>query len=103
MYILYSAAAAMALVLSAPWWAWRMLRSGKYRAGIAERLGRVPARLLHRPSKNKCCVWIHAVSVGEVLAMSGVIVQLGARLADRRIVVSTTTLAAQTLARQRFG
>src|SRR5690349_119598 len=45
MYVFYSLLLACAALLSLPWWAIQMLRLGKYRSGLAERLGRVPARL----------------------------------------------------------
>src|SRR5204862_7284626 len=44
-----------------------------------------------------------AVSVGEVLAVNGLIEQLRTQFADNRVVVSTTTDTGQKLARQRFG
>src|SRR4051812_16899372 len=105
MIFLYSAVLAVALLLSLPYWAFQMLRRGKYRAGLAERLGRVPARLLGDPASNRVtpAIWVHAVSVGEVLAVSGVIQQLRSRFPDHRIVVSTTTATGQKLARERFG
>lgn len=78
-----------------------MLRHGKYRTGWRERLGRVPGRLLRNTAEET--IWIHAVSVGEVLAVSGVIEALKAQLPGWRIVVSTTTDTGQRLARQRFG
>jgi 3-deoxy-D-manno-octulosonic-acid transferase len=105
MYGFYSIALALAVLLSSPWWLLKMLRHGKYRAGIRERLGRVPARL--RPpidiERSDGCIWIHAVSVGEVLACSGVITRLRERYPERRILISTTTATGQVLARQRFG
>ena len=39
MYSLYSILLLVALVVSAPWWLLEMLRHGKYRAGLSERLG----------------------------------------------------------------
>lgn len=101
MYLLYSALAAVALLLSSPVWLLRVLRHGKYRAGLGERFGRVPRRLRlhqHRPT-----IWVHAVSVGEVLAVSGLISELQQRVPSHRIVVSTTTATGQKLARDRFG
>jgi 3-deoxy-D-manno-octulosonic-acid transferase len=78
-----------------------MLRHGKYRTGLSERLGTVPKRLLsNRPADN---IWIHAVSVGEVSAVSRVVDELKATLPGWRIVVSTTTDTGQMLARERFG
>lgn len=97
MHILYSAVLGLSVLLTSPWWLWRMLRSGKYRAGLWERLGRVPARL----GRSGGAVWVHAVSVGEVLAMSTTIARL--RDEGHRVLVSTTTDTGQKLARERFG
>jgi 3-deoxy-D-manno-octulosonic-acid transferase len=100
-YSLYSILLLLALVVSAPWWLLEMLRHGKYRAGLGERLGKVPDRLRHPAAANT--IWIHAVSVGEVLAISRVIGELRSQLPAWRIVVSTTTDTGQKLARERFG
>jgi 3-deoxy-D-manno-octulosonic-acid transferase len=100
-YSLYSILLLLALVVSAPWWLLEMLRHGKYRAGLGERLGKVPDRLRHPAAANT--IWIHAVSVGEVLAISRVIDELRSQLPAWRIVVSTTTDTGQKLARERFG
>lgn len=100
MYLLYSAVLLLALLVSSPWWLLEMLRHGKYRAGWRERLGTVPDRLLaERPVD---AIWIHAVSVGEVLAISRVVEELKTHLPSWRIV-PTTTDTGQKLARERFG
>ena len=101
MYFAYSLLLMLALVLTTPWWLSEMVRHGKYRAGLRERLGIVPHRLFDRVAPDT--IWIHAVSVGEVLAVSQMVDELKARLPGWRMVVSTTTDAGQTLARQRFG
>ena len=101
MYSLYSLLLFVALIVSTPWWLLQMWRHGKYRTGWSERLGRVPDRLLRRPGEQT--IWIHAVSVGEVLAVTHIIEQLKRQLPRWRIVVSTTTDTGQKLARQRFG
>ena len=101
MYSLYSILLLLALLVSAPWWLLEMLRHGKYRAGLGERLGKVPDRLRNPVAANT--IWIHAVSVGEVLAISRVIGELRSQLPAWRIVVSTTTDTGQKLARERFG
>lgn len=101
MYILYSALAGVALLLSSPVWLFRLLRYSKYRAGFGERLGRVPERL--RDSQQRPSIWVHAVSVGEVLAVSELISELQLRVPQYRIAVSTTTATGQKLARDRFG
>ena len=101
MYSLYSLLLFLALIVSTPWWLLQMLRHRKYRTGWGERLGTVPDRLFNQVAVNT--IWIHAVSVGEVLAISPVVEELKLRLPDWRIVVSTTTDTGQKLARQRFG
>lgn len=97
MYLLYSALLAASLVVSLPYWV--LKGHGKYREGLGERLGKVPSRLQKRPEP---ALWIHAVSVGEVLAVGQLVEELR-RLSQHRVVVSTTTATAQKLARERFG
>jgi 3-deoxy-D-manno-octulosonic-acid transferase len=97
---LYNLALLAALLLGAPWWLWRMATKQKYREGLLERLGRVRLGLtqLDRP-----IIWVHAVSVGEVLAVSRLVKTLDTALPEYLIVVSTTTRTGQALARGRFG
>ncbi len=102
MLIGYSLALLLALVLGAPWWLLRMATSGKYREGLGERLGLVPTRV-RRWLNGAPVIWIHAVSVGEVLAASRLIEELTQRLPEWQIVLSTTTRTGQKLARERFG
>lgn len=101
MYLLYSALLAAGLVFSLPYWIYQMLRHGKYRAGFNQRLGAVPPTL--QAASTQATIWFHAVSVGEVLAISGLVEHLRKRWPDRRVVVSTTTDTGQRLARTRFG
>jgi len=101
MYLLYSALLAAAMVLAMPFWLWQILRHGKYRTGFNERWGKVPPRILKEPVEP--VIWIHAVSVGEVLAISGLVEKLREQFVGYRVVVSTTTDTGQKLARQRFG
>ncbi|MBZ5647873.1 MAG: 3-deoxy-D-manno-octulosonic acid transferase [Acidobacteriia bacterium] len=101
MHLLYSAGLSLALFLTLPYWLVKMLTMAKYRAGLAERLGRVPERILRKPAEG--CIWVHAVSVGEVLAIGSLVAELTARHLERRVLISTTTLAGQKLARDRYG
>jgi len=103
MYFLYSALLAFALLVSLPYWLFQMLRRNKYRIGFRERLGGVPPRLQASVAAGKKVIWIHAVSVGEVLAVQRLIDKMYTRLPEYRIVISTTTDTGQNLARQRFG
>lgn len=103
LYFLYSLALGLAMLLSLPYWLYQTLRHGKYRRGFTERMGIVPARVQAASTPKTRTIWIHAVSVGEVLAVSGLVGQMRRVFPQIRIVVSTTTDTGQDLARQRFG
>jgi 3-deoxy-D-manno-octulosonic-acid transferase len=79
----------------------QMARSGKYRAGLTERLGFVPERL--KGAARPGCIWVHAVSVGEVLAVTRLLRELEADNPESRVFLSTVTQTGQYLARERFG
>ena len=100
MYLLYSALLATGLLISLPYWMFGKRRHGKYREGLGERLGKVPSRLQGRPGP---AIWVHAVSVGEVLAVGELVGELRRRFPRYRVVVSTTTATGQKLAKKRFG
>ncbi len=101
--LMYSSLLAAVLVMGAPYWLLRMLTSGRYRAGLTGRLGRVPAGL-RATVAGKQVVWVHAVSVGEVLAATRLVRELETALGSGWVVViSTTTATGQALARERFG
>ena len=101
----YNVALLAALVAGTPWWLWRMATTHKYREGLPERLGRVPRRLgtLFALAGERPLIWLHAVSVGEVLAITRLIATLETVLPDYQILISTTTRTGQALARERFG
>jgi 3-deoxy-D-manno-octulosonic-acid transferase len=101
--VLYSAVLTLALLASSPLWLLRMLTTDRYREGLRERLGVVPVRL-RGVVQGRHVLWLHAVSVGEVLAASRLIADLGTQLGDGwSVVISTTTRTGQKLAQQRFG
>ena len=100
--VLYSLLLTIGLTVSAPWWLWRMATSGRYREGLRERLGFVPAALRVAVAGKKT-VWVHAVSVGEVLAAERLIAELRQELGQGWVIaVSTTTDTGQKIARERL-
>ena len=106
MMVLYSALLLLALLAGSPWWLWRMATSGRYRAGLSGRLGRLPSRLDEVVRQRESCaglLWLHAVSVGEVLAAERLVAELEAALPEWRIVVSTTTATGQQMAERRLN
>jgi 3-deoxy-D-manno-octulosonic-acid transferase len=104
--LFYNLALLAVLVALAPWWLFRMATTQKYREGLLKRLGLVPLRLaksLDEQGRERPMIWLHAVSVGEVLAASRLVGELDRALPGYRLVISTTTRTGQQLARERFG
>src|SRR2546429_7091656 len=86
MYLLYSSLLAIGFLISIPYWAFQMLRHGKYGSGLGERLGRVASRLMIQQSAS--VIWVHAVSVGEVQAVTELISGLRQKFSQHRVVIS---------------
>jgi 3-deoxy-D-manno-octulosonic-acid transferase len=86
------------LLLASPWMLWSAWKHGKYREGFAAKfLGQVPVRTSNRP-----CVWLHAVSVGEVNLLSSTIGALTRKRPEVECVISTTTKAGYELAIKKY-
>jgi 3-deoxy-D-manno-octulosonic-acid transferase len=99
----YNLALIALLVLTFPLWVWRVLAARKYREGLQERLGDVPMRIARLRADGMPVLWLHAVSVGEVLAVSRLVSELDFTFPGHRLLISTTTATGQALARERFG
>lgn len=102
MMAVYSSLLLAVLVLGSPYWLVRMATSGRYRAGLGGRLGLVPEGL-RAAVAGRDVVWVHAVSVGEVLAAAQLIRGLTAALPGWVFAVSTTTETGQRLATERLA
>ena len=101
--MLYSFALAVGLAGWTLRWLVPIFRAPEAREAMPQRLGRVPAALATAVA-GKRVVWVHAVSVGEVLASTRLVAELEAALGTGwLVVISTTTPTGQALARERFG
>ncbi|MHC4789622.1 MAG: 3-deoxy-D-manno-octulosonic acid transferase, partial [Planctomycetota bacterium] len=86
------------LVATSPIWLYRMIRHGRYRSDVGQRLGAVPVRYGLQPA-----IWIHGVSLGEVNAARGLVTELHSQLPDFRVMVSTTTDTGMAAAQRHFA
>jgi 3-deoxy-D-manno-octulosonic-acid transferase len=107
MYFFYRIVTAAAMFLLAPYYALRGWRRGEPSRALRERLGILPRDIALRasaPSEDAArgAIWIHAVSVGEVLAAKPLLDGLKQRFPERAVLVSTTTETGQRLARERL-
>src|SRR5258708_31507406 len=105
MYALYSLLTAVGMVLLSPYFLARGLLHGKYLDNIPERLGWKFSPELRRSTSsgaNQKSIWIHAVSVGEVLAVLPLAKGQKQRYPHLRLMVSPTTTTWQKLPRERM-
>lgn len=102
MYLIYSVLLALAALALLPYWLIQGLRHGKYFSNIRERLGLTFSWLDKLPGQHPGSIWIHAVSVGEALSSITLARRLKEAYPERPLVISTTTITGQTLARERM-
>ncbi len=98
MYWVYSLGLGAFFIGGLPLFAAQAVLKGKYRRGLSERLGRVPAWSGWVPP-----IWLHAVSVGEVMAATPLAKELRTRHPDLPLLVSTVTDTGRAVAEQRLA
>ena len=103
MYFIYSFLMGLAALLLMPYWLVKGLRHGKYLSNIGERLGFSFPALAKLPANLSGAIWIHAVSVGEALSGVTLARRLKEAYPERPLIVSTTTMTGQALARERMA
>jgi 3-deoxy-D-manno-octulosonic-acid transferase len=94
MYLVYTFLLYVGLIVTLPWYAFKFR---KYAQTLNDRLGYLRLPKLHR------CVWIHAVSVGEVKAVRKLVEKLRIAHPGRPVILSTITPSGQELARNAPG
>ena len=102
MYLVYSVLMGIAAALLAPYWIIQGLRHGKYLPNLKERLGFSFPGLQNLSAEKNGTIWLHAVSVGEVLSSLTLARRLKEKFPKSSLVISTTTITGQALARERM-
>jgi 3-deoxy-D-manno-octulosonic-acid transferase len=97
MYFLYSVLVLGIFVVVSPWFLYQAIRYRKYIASLSQRMGYLPVSFNMDAERS---IWIHAVSVGEVLTARPLAKDLRSRYPRLKIFLSTTTMTGQALARR---
>ena len=97
MYLLYSVVTLLLLVVLSPYFVYQAMRHNKYLGSLGQRFGYLPVSFNLDGDQS---IWVHAVSVGEVLAARPIISELRRRYPTLKLFLSTTTLSGQQLARR---
>ena len=96
MYAVYSVLIVAFLLLVSPYLLYQAIRYRKYIASLPQRLGYLPVSFNLDGDES---IWIHAVSVGEVLTVRALLPDLRQRYPRLRLFVSTTTMSGQQVAK----
>ncbi|HUF17139.1 MAG TPA: 3-deoxy-D-manno-octulosonic acid transferase [Thermoanaerobaculia bacterium] len=96
MFRLYELLLYLAFMLAFPWFLITGVPRGKYLSNFGPRFG------FYKGNPSRHDLWVHAVSVGEVLAARPILQRVLEARPDTTVVVTTTTISGQTLARSLF-
>src|SRR5262245_28699557 len=96
MYAIYSVLIVAFFIVVSPYLLYQAIKYRKYIGSLPQRMGYLPVSFNLDGDES---IWIHAVSVGEVLTVRALLPQLRERYPRLRIFVSTTTMTGQQVAR----
>jgi 3-deoxy-D-manno-octulosonic-acid transferase len=96
MYAAYSVLIVLFFLVMSPYLLYQAIRYRKYVVNLRQRLGFLPVSFNADADES---IWIHAVSVGEVLTARALLPELRERYPRLRIFLSTTTITGQQIAR----
>jgi 3-deoxy-D-manno-octulosonic-acid transferase len=102
MVLIYNSALLLLSLSLFPYLALRFLSEKKHRTGLRQRLGLIPRRILEKRS-GKPVIWVHSVSVGEVLAAAPLIEQIRRQFPAYELLLSTTTVTGQGVCRKKVA
>ncbi len=97
MMVLYDLAFALSMILYLP----ILILRGKWHSGTLESLGFISLEMTKTLAATRN-IWVHAVSVGEVAAVEGIITGLRRDYPGHRIVLTVTTKTGHSFARQKY-
>jgi 3-deoxy-D-manno-octulosonic-acid transferase len=100
--LLYNILFPFLFLLYLPFYVARLLRRGGLDASFGERFGLFSGDRKKRLKELAAPVWIHAVSVGEVVAATGFMARWRQREPGVQFVLSTTTTTGHALARKKL-
>ena len=99
MYLIYNILAVLLVILALPVFAVRMIREKGFTERLKQSLGWLPAATVDRLSGQEP-IWLHAASVGEIVAASPIVREIRRELPGIPILVSAVTAAGYDMAKR---
>jgi 3-deoxy-D-manno-octulosonic-acid transferase len=91
MYFIYNLFLIVATIILTPLILFKLLTVPKYRGGLTQKLGRL-RKSVKKIIAGSRPIWVHAVSVGEVMAAHPLVRELKKKYPTRKLILSTVTV-----------
>ncbi|MBA7685979.1 3-deoxy-D-manno-octulosonic acid transferase [subsurface metagenome] len=85
------------IIITLPYYLFRIITRSSYRAGLGQRFGFVPKRTGDKPT-----IWLHCASVGEIAATENLIKGLRDKYPNYELVISTLTPTGQAIVKKKY-
>lgn len=99
MQYIYNIVALLLVVLALPVFVFRMFHESGFKERLRQSFGFLPKEALE-PVAKKDCIWLHAASVGEIVAASPIVKEFRRELPEYPILVSVVTASGYTMAKR---
>lgn len=101
MYVLYNILAVILVILAIPAFTVRVIREDGFGKRLRQSLGFLPEADI-KPVIGKECIWLHAASVGEIVAASPIVKEIRREFPDKKILVSAVTATGYAMAKKNY-
>jgi len=99
MYLIYNLLAIVLVIGAIPLFIYRTIRETGFSERLRQSFGILPNQELI-PVAGKGCIWLHAASVGEIVAASPIVKEIRCQLPERPILVSVVTASGYVMAKR---
>ncbi|BBB91571.1 MAG TPA: 3-deoxy-D-manno-octulosonic acid transferase [Methylomusa anaerophila] len=99
MYFIYNLLAVCVLILAVPVLAYRLIREEGFSERLRQSFGFLPADTLTKVA-DKNAIWLHAASVGEIVATSPIVKEIRREMPQATIMISVVTASGYVMAKR---
>ncbi|TCL32938.1 3-deoxy-D-manno-octulosonic-acid transferase [Anaerospora hongkongensis] len=99
MHLLYNLLALVLVVLAAPVFLYRLIREAGFGERLKQSFGWLPSETVAKVA-NKNAIWLHAASVGEIVATSPMVKEIKKEMPDNVVVISVVTASGYDMAKR---
>ena len=99
MHFFYNILVLIVVVLAVPVFLYRLIREKGFGERLKQSFGFLPAETLNRVA-HKNAIWLHAASVGEIVATSPIVKEIKKQMPASVVIISVVTASGYDMARR---